>query len=211
MTLHDISRSISKETVVWEGDPRPEVERVLQLERGDAYNLTRLDLSAHTATHVDAPLHFIPGGAGVDRLPLDALAGAAWVAQFPAGREIGAADLDGAGIPAGVTRLLLKTGAPPHPTAFDPTFGALALDGAEWCLGRGVRLVGIDTISIEGYASVNGDARVHRALLGAGVVIVENLDLTEIAPGAYRLTCLPLKLEGADGAPARAILESESA
>lgn len=211
MTLFDITRSISSSTVVWAGDPQPIVERVLRMDAGDPYNETRVQFSAHTATHVDAPLHFIPGGSAIDALPLEILTGPAWVAQFPTGAQIGAAHLDAARIPPGVLRLLLKTGAPPHPTAFHPEFGALAPDGAEWCLRRGLRLVGIDTISIEGYASVYAGSVVHRALLGAGVVVVENLDLEAVAPGAYRLTCLPLKLAGSDGAPARAILESESA
>jgi len=211
MTLFDITRSISSSTVVWAGDPQPIVERVLHMDRGDPYNETHVQFSAHTATHVDAPLHFIPGGNSIDALPLEILTGPAWMAQFATGAQISAADLDAAGIPVGVLRLLLKTGAPPHPTAFDPGFGALAPDGAEWCLRRGVRLVGIDTISIEGYASVYAGSVVHRALLGAGVVVVENLDLEAVAPGAYRLTCLPLKLAGSDGAPARVILESESA
>jgi arylformamidase len=213
MTLYDITRSISAGTVVWEGDPLPNLQRVQRLEAGDSYNLTRLDISAHTSTHVDAPLHFVPGGAGVDSLPLDVLVGPAWVADLSGCAEIHAADLVSAAIPVGVTRLLLKTGSMPEETTtvFDPGFAALALDGARWLLERGVRLVGIDTISIEGYASVNASSAVHHALLEAGVVIIENLELSAVVPGAYRVTCLPLKLVGADGAPARVILESESA
>lgn len=215
MTLYDISRSISPDTVVWEGDPLPGVQRVQSLDSGDSYNLTRLDISAHTATHVDAPLHFIPGGAAVDSLPLDVLAGPAWVAAIPVNRDITAADLEAAAIPPGVTRLLLKTGSDPEvrppgaPGGFQTRFAGLALDAAEWCIRRGVRLVGIDTISIEGYDSIMDGSRVHVALLGAGVVIVENLELSAVPPGVYRLMCLPLKIAGADGAPARAILESE--
>lgn len=215
MTLYDISRTISPDTIVWEGDPLPGVQRVQSLDSGDSYNLTRLDISAHTATHVDAPLHFIPGGAAVDSLPLDVLAGPAWVAHIPLYREITAEDLEQAAVPPGVTRLLLKTGSDPEvrpadaPGGFQTRFAGLALDGAAWCIRRGVRLVGIDTISIEGYDSIMAGSQVHVALLGAGVVIVENLELSAVTPGAYRLVCLPLKVAGADGAPARAILESE--
>lgn len=211
MTLYDITRPISPATVVWEGDPLPRLDRVQSLDTGDSYNLTRLDISAHTATHVDAPCHFVPGGAGIDALPLDVLTGPAWVIDCPAQPEICAAFLESAMRNIGAaTRVLLRTGAPASP-AFDPAFPALALDGARWLIARGVRLVGIDTISIESYASVNAAAAVHHALLAAGVIIVENLDLAAIPPGRYRLTCLPLKLLGADGSPARAILESEEA
>lgn len=213
MTLHDITRSISAGTVVWEGDPLPNLRRVQSLDAGDSYNLTRLDISAHTSTHVDAPLHFVSGGAGVERLPLDVLVGPAWVADLSGCAEIHAADLVSAAIPVGVTRLLLKTGSMPEASTpvFDPNFAALALDGARWLLERGVRLVGIDTISIESYASVNASSAVHHALLEAGLIIIENLELSAVTAGAYRLTCLPLKLVGADGSPARVILESEAA
>ncbi|MEW6473399.1 MAG: cyclase family protein [Actinomycetota bacterium] len=208
----DISLSVSPTLTVWPGDPPVVVEPVARVEDGDVAAVSRLVLGTHTGTHVDPPAHFLPGGATVDELPLDVLVGPAVVADCRGGGPVDAARLEALALPAGTTRLLLKTaggGAPPTggegPTASGgpATTGVLTPDGAAWLVERGVRLVGADTLSIE---PATEDYPVHRLLLGAGVIIVEGLDLTPAAPGRYQLVCLPLRIAGGDGAPARAVL-----
>lgn len=203
--FYDISLPISEESPVWPGDTP------VTVARGDSLPMvTTFTLSSHAGTHVDAPAHFISGGTSVDRLPLDLLIGPAWVAHLPGPGPLTADQLSSAGIPEGPFRLLLRTDNSDRRagrTGFDPDFVALAPDAAKALLARGVRLVGIDGPSVESYvASSGGGAPVHHALLEAGVVIIENLALAGIAAGAYRLICLPLRLTGGDGAPARVIL-----
>jgi arylformamidase len=196
----DISRPIGPDTPVWPGDPAVVVERVASVEAGDAADVSRLQLGTHTGTHVDPPAHFLPGGVTVDELPLDVLVGPAVVADLTGVPSIDPGALEGLDLPAGTVRLLLKTVRGAAIAAAD---GALTADGARWLVDRGIRLVGADTLSVE----PGTDAYpVHRVLLGAGVVIVEGLDLTSVAAGPYQLVCLPLRITGGDGAPARAIL-----
>ena len=200
----DISLPIGPDTPVWPGDPPVLVEPVARMAEGDPADVSRLALGTHTGTHVDPPAHFIPGAATVDALPLDVLVGPAVVAGFPAG-PLDGDTLAAAALPEGSTRLLLKTGG---------DAGALSPDGARWLVERGVRLVGADTLSIEPEAACPGvrgcppeeQYPVHRILLGAGVVIVEGLDLAIVTPGLYQLVCLPLRIVRGDGAPARAVL-----
>jgi len=164
-------------------------------------------MGSHAGTHVDPPAHFIPGGATVDELPLGVLMGPVWVTHLAGPGPLTAALLEAAAIPLGPTRLIIRTDnsarMDTNPT-FDPDFVALAPDAAAWVLARGIRLVGIDGPSIEPYKS-SGEP-VHHTLLGAGVIIVENLALAGVAPGAYQLVCLPLRIANGDGAPARAVL-----
>jgi arylformamidase len=189
----DISRPLSPATPVWPGDPPVVVEPMARVEAGDPADVSRLALGTHTGTHVDPPAHFFPGEPAVDALPLDVLMGPAVVAQFDPGPIDGTA-LESTALPRGPSRLLLKTGG---------DAGAVTPDGARWLVERGVRLVGADTLSIE---PETRDYPVHRILLGAGVVIVEGLDLAPVAPGPYELVCLPLRIAAGDGAPARAVL-----
>lgn len=210
----DISIPITPTVTVWEGDPPVIVERAVSMDAGASYNVTRLDMGAHTATHVDAPAHFLPGGRGVDALDLDALVGPARVAEFDQTRGITAADLEAAGIPAGTERLLLKTPNSrlwrSHPGAFYRDFVGVTAGGARWLVQRGVRLVGIDYLSIEGTDDIYSGAPVHHVLLEAGVIILETLNLSAVEPGEYTLLCLPLNIPGADGAPARAVLAKDT-
>jgi arylformamidase len=200
----DISRPIGPDTPVWPGDPPVLVEPVARVEAGDPADVSRLALGTHTGTHVDPPAHLIPGGATVDVLALDVLVGPAVVADFTVAGPVDPPALESLSLPEGTTRLLLKTGR---------ETGALTPDGAQWLVERGVSLVGADTLSIEPETGpgVRGcppeeQYPVHRTLLGAGVVIVEALDLSAVAPGSYQLVCLPLRIAGGDGAPARAVL-----
>lgn len=207
MRIYDISVTIREGMPVYEGDPGVHLDRVLEMARGAPANVSHLDLGVHTGTHVDAPIHFIPGGSGVEALPLDALIGRARVVEFTGPQHVTAADLEGLRLADGVERLLLKTRNSrlwQEASGFRRDFIALAPDAARWIVERALKLVGVDYLSVEPYGSQ--DFRTHRTLLQAGVVIIEGLNLDGIAPGDYLLACLPVKLAGCDGAPARAVL-----
>jgi RpiB/LacA/LacB family sugar-phosphate isomerase len=199
--VHDISVSIRPRMPIYDGNPGVTLERESSIADGAHANVSRLDLGVHTGTHVDAPLHFIDGAAGAESLELGPMLGAAAVvdATSVAG-DLDAAALDALALPP-AARILFKT---PNSRlwerdTFSREFVRLTGSGARYLIDRGVELVGIDYLSI-------GDAEAHRELLGAGVTALEGLDLREIEPGEYDLICLPLRVEGADGAPARAIL-----
>jgi arylformamidase len=204
--MHDISVPLRPGMPVWADEIAVENMPVSTVARDEAA-VSRLVMGTHTGTHVDPPSHFIEGGDGVDKLPLDAMIGPCVVRRFSTRFEVTADDLQAASIPEGTVRLLLAT-----PSAelwdvpgFHTNYTGLALSGAEWCLAHGVRLVGIDYLSIERVDSPSA-WQTHKTLLGAGVVILEGLDLRAVPEGEYTLVCLPLKLEGGDGAPARAVL-----
>lgn len=206
MKVHDISLTLRQRMPVFPGEPTPLLEPTTQMERGDSYNVSRLTISTHTGTHIDAPRHFLVGGASVERIAVDVLVGPALVVEMPVDREITAADLEAASIPPAAERLLFKTRNSRllDDEDFRRDFVYLTLDAARWLVERGVRLIGIDYLSVE---EMDADPNiVHQTLLRAGVVIVEGADLRQVAPGPYLLACLPLKLEGADGSPVRAVL-----
>ena len=192
--------------VVWPGDPGVRIERVSSIAGGGLMNLSTLSMCLHTATHVDAPLHFLDGGPSTAEMPLDALIGPARVIQIRDPKSIRARELEALRIRRG-ERLLFKTrGARGRweGAEFRSDYVYLAPDAAAMLAERGVRAVGIDYLSIgapneEGY-------EVHRTLLRAGIWIIEGLDLAAVQPGRYDLICLPLRIPEADGAPARAIL-----
>jgi arylformamidase len=170
--------------------------------RGDMADVTALSMGAHVGTHIDAPAHAHPGGAGVEAVPLDALIGAAIVVDVPAGATVDADLLQRAALPPDSRRVLLRTGARGEDPA--PEGAPLSLGGARYLVERGIVLLGTDTMSV---APAGDPMPVHRLLLGAGVVIVEGLRLAAARPGPCRLICLPLLIAGADGAPARAVIE----
>jgi len=206
MKVHDISLTLRQRMPVYPGEPPPLLEPTSQMERGEPYNLSRLTIGTHTGTHIDAPRHFLPSGTSVDQIPVDLLVGPALVVQMAVEQEIAAADLEASAIPPGTERLLFKTRNSRllDDDDFRRDFVYVTLDAARWLVERGVRLVAIDYLSVE-----RMDAQpnvVHQTLLRAGVVIVEGADLRQVAPGPYLLACLPLKIEGADGSPVRAVL-----
>jgi arylformamidase len=207
--LHDISVDVCPQMPSWPGDPTFESRLIDAISQGEAANVSWIGMGAHSGTHVDAPLHFFQGGAAVDSLPLDVLVGPCIVAELTATSAIRAADLEAQSLPAGATRLLLKTANSSlwhsSSSTFRPAFVGLAPDAAAWVVQQGIRLLGVDYLSVEPYPAPR-EHPVHKTLLAAGVVILEGTDLSEVPPGAYTLICLPLKLVGLEGAPARAIL-----
>jgi arylformamidase len=204
--VHDISLTLRQRMPVYPGEPTPLLEPTWQMERGDFCNVSRLTIATHTGTHIDAPLHFLPGGTPVDQLSVDVLVGPALVVEMAVEQEITAADLEAAAIPPGTERILFKTRNSRllDDEDFRRDFVYLALDAARWLVERGVRLLAIDYLSVEQMDTQPNV--VHQTLLRAGVVIVEGADLRQVAPGSYLLACLPLKIEGADGSPVRAVL-----
>lgn len=203
--VHDVSRPLRDGGTIYPGDPEIVFRLHSSIDRGDAANVSALALGSHSGTHVDAPSHFIPGGEPVDRIPLERLIGPATVLDLPGLASVDAAALARQDL-RGQRRVLLRTrnSAAGAPAGFTPDYCALAPDGAAYLLDRGVELVGIDALSVEPFGS--DDFAVHRLLLGRGVVIVEGLDLSAVAAGVYQFVCLPLRLEGLDGGPARAVL-----
>lgn len=205
--LYDISLPVSAKTVTFPGDPQIAFHPAVRLAEGGVVNLTAMEMCVHTGTHFDAPWHFLDKGARSEQVPLEAFLGEALVAEIPSVRSIGRDELATVSL-RGVERLLLKTrnSAFLHDSVFHEDFTYLAADGAEYLVDSGITLVAIDYFSIDRYRSEDFPA--HHVLLGAGVVIVEAVDLKEVPPGRYELLCLPMKLAGLDGAPVRAVLRT---
>jgi arylformamidase len=207
MALIDISLPIREGMVVYEGDPGISISAALALSRGEPANVSNLKLGSHTGTHMDAPLHFIDGAKSIDTLPLDLLIGPALVLEVDADRLVEPRHLTDPRIGAHA-RVLLKTrnSALWDRTSFARDYVALSLDGARVLMERGVKLIGIDYLSIEAFGAEGHP--VHKTLLGAGIVILEGLDFRRVTPGVYELYCLPLRIAGGDGSPCRAILRA---
>lgn len=204
--IHDISAPIRSGGLIYPGNPEIVIEPWQAIALGAGANVSRISFGSHTGTHVDAARHFFDDGETVDRIPLDRLVGPALLISVDETlMSVSAADLERHAV-AGYKRVLIRTRnscflADPD---FVRDFTFLAPDGAEYLVSLGVELVGVDYLSIEQFHS--GHHRTHRVLLGKDVVIVEGLMLGDVEPGEYQLVCLPLRLEGLDGAPARAIL-----
>lgn len=210
MKIHDISLTLSESIPTWSGDLSAKFERILEIEKGGVANVTAINMSAHAGTHVDAPIHFLKEGYGVEKLSLNVLIGECRVIEVNAETVIRRADLEGVDL-GSAERLLIKTknskqweqGA----TEFIEDFVGLDDSAAKYLVETGVKLVGIDYLSI---APLNDIVPTHQTLLKAEVIILEGINLTDIQPGGYTLYCLPLKIAGSDGAPARAILMESS-
>lgn len=203
----DISVTISPRLPVWPGCPTVRFDRRLDRDRGDEVNDTNVFFSTHTGTHIDAPAHFLDQADTVEALPLEVLIGPVVVVDATGVETIDASFLSRIQLPAGTARLLFKTRNSKlwrdGVTEFQTDFVALSADAAAWVMEQGIRLVGIDYLSIQRY---NDPPDTHLILLKAGVVIVEGLDLSRVVPGRYELCCLPMKLAGVEAAPARAVL-----
>jgi len=210
MRVHDATLTLRSDMPTWPGEHGPRLEPLKRMARGDSSNVSLLTLGDHTGTHVDPPVHFVEGAPGVDALPLEALVGPCRVVGYEGADHISGQWLDGAGIPRGTERVLFKTTnseqwRSPAP-AFSQDFIALDETAAHWLVRAGVRLVGIDYLSIEPFGSGKIGHPAHVALLRAGVVIVEGVDLHEVGPGDYELVCAPLKIKDGTGSPARVLL-----
>jgi arylformamidase len=208
MTIYDISLTISPSLPTWPGDPALELKLIESMDKGAHANVTHLSAAVHLGTHVDAPHHFLNDGRTVEQLPLDVLVGPCYVTQLPDGVEdITAEVLDRSEITSEMKRVLFGTRNSHYwangESAFQTDFVAISEDGAEWLVEHGVQLVGVDYLSVAPYGE---SVPTHTVLLKAGVVVVEGLNLSRIVRGFYDLYCLPLKIAGSDGAPARAIL-----
>ena len=209
MEIIDITATVGPKMVKWPDDTvLPSQEFVSHTDRGDAATVSQWILSAHTGTHVDARMHFIPGGWTMETLDLGRCVGPCRVVSLTGVEgHVSRADLEAAGV-AGQARLLLKTRNSDlglmQWEEFDEGYAAISKEAAEYLVEIGVETVGVDYLSVEPFE--DGEFRTHHTLLGADVLILEGLVLTNVEPGQYFLACLPLKLAGSDGASARAIL-----
>jgi arylformamidase len=205
MPIYDISVPLSAELPVYPGDPLIEIRDSLTLANGDVANVSSLNFGAHTGTHVDAPAHFIENTKKVESLALDVLIGEAEVIEVPADKRV----IDEEFVKTSSTRVLFKTrNSGLWSRDFKTDFTYLDLPAAKKLIENGVKLVGIDYLSIEQFGSQEHE--VHRALLSHEVIILEGLNLTDVPAGKYELICLPLRLRSnlGDGAPARAVLRT---
>jgi arylformamidase len=206
--IHDITVPLTPGLPAYPGDPPVGVE-VVQRAGESPYGLARLELTTHSGTHVDAPAHFVAGGATVDTLPLEILIGKARVVELPGRERVDRPDLEALDLRDDL-RVLLKTrmsGQLLKP-GYQQDHVYLTGDAALYLAQAGLKLVGFDYLSIDRFGDTSYPA--HRALLAAGVVVVEGLDLSEVEPGEYDMTCLPLRVGGGDGAPARVVLRSRA-
>ena len=205
MKLIDVTVPIDSNLATYPGNTPFSLEGIKRLARGDSSNVSTLHLSAHAGTHVDAPRHFFDEGGGVESLPLEMLCGRTRVVELTTRKAVTAEDLAGFDLREDV-RLLLKTansrlwGTPD----FHQDFIGVSEGAARFLVDRGVKVVGVDYLSVEPYKTPGAPA--HHVLLGAGTIVIEGLNLRDVEPGAYEMYCLPLALVGADGAPARVIL-----
>lgn len=211
MEIYDISLTITNGMVVWPGDPQVRLERVSKIEEGAHANVSSLQMSVHTGTHLDAPYHFVHGAKTIDALPLEVLIGPVQVVYIADEVDLITADvIKAAGISAGTSRVLFKTRNSAYwlkaIQTFEKDFVAVSADGAQLLVEMGIRLVGIDYLSI---APFNDGVPTHQILLKNEIVVLEGINLTGIPAGSYSLICLPPKLGGSDGSPARAILLKE--
>lgn len=217
-TIFDISVPISSRLVSWPGDPGIEIERPMELEKGDPATVSFLHLGSHTGTHVDAFSHFKAGGKSLDEMDLSVYIGRALVVEIEDPQSITLGELQRNPHFLDIRkaeRVLFKTvnsSRDWYRQGFNEHFCHLSPHAADFLVELGVKLVGIDYLSVEGFhakETYHEDAPTHHRLLDAGVYIVEGLNLKDIRPGWYELICLPLKLENGDGAPARVVLRKE--
>lgn len=203
MRCRDISLELSPQTVRWVSSPPFELIERRRMSRGERNNSSVVKMSVHAGSHVDAPFHFVAEGQTIESLPLELFIGPARVVAVDAERTIRADHIEPLDL-EGETRVLFKTrNSRLLRQPYTPDFVAFSVEAARALVARGIRLVGLDYLSV---AHEEDQVPVHRAFLENGVVLLEGIDLSAIEPGRYELICLPLKLRGADGAPCRAVL-----
>lgn len=206
----DVTVPLEDGMVHWEGDPPCRIYRHFELGVNDVpCNLTKLEMSAHTATHMDAMCHFIKDGIGMDEMPLEAVIGPCRVIAMDVEDQIMPSDLEGLGLQKG-ERIIFRTRNTTRSwdlaPSFDKEFVSISEAAGKVLAEAGVMTVGVDYLSIGGWEK--DGVEVHQVMLGAGIWVIEGLWLKEIEPGDYDMICLPLKIKGADGAPCRAVLRS---
>ena len=205
MKLIDVSVPLDDQLPTYPHNTPFSLEAIKRIARGDSSNVSTLHMSVHTGTHVDAPRHFFDAGAGTEALPLELLIGRARVIEITSRAGVSAADLEGVDFTDDI-RLLIKThnsrlwGSP----AFHEDYAGVLESGARHLVDHGIKLVGVDYLSVEKFH--NPGAPAHHVLLGAGTIVIEGLNLRDVEPGIYEMICLPLRIVGSDGAPARVVL-----
>lgn len=212
MPIYDVTVPLSNGMPTWPGDPEIQIVNWQSLSKGDSANVSMLKFSAHTATHVDAPAHFIEGAAKVESMPLEVLIGEAEVIEVPEDARVIDVEFVTAHCAPGATRILFKTRNSAFWSEANPQFRTdftyLDLPAAEKLVRQGIKLVGIDYLSIEKFGQEKHET--HHALLSHNVIILEGLNLSDVPAGTYELICLPLRLRSniGDGAPARVVLRT---
>jgi arylformamidase len=205
MKLIDITVPLDSNLPVYPGNTPFTLEPIKRIARGDSSNVSTLHMSAHAGTHVDAPRHFLDDGGGVDALPIELLCGRARVVEITSRRGLGPDDLSESDLSEDI-RLLIKT----HNSRlwgsaeFRSDYIGMTEAGARYLVERGVKVLGVDYLSVEEFKTPGAPA--HHVLLGGGTIVIEGLNLRDVEPGTYDLFCLPLRIVGADGAPARVVL-----
>jgi arylformamidase len=205
MKLIDVSVPLDANLPTYPGNTPFSLEAIKRIANGDSSNVSTLHLSAHGGTHVDAPRHFFDDGAGAEALPLELLCGRARVIEITSRKGITAEDLAKSDLSEDV-RVLMKTsnsrfwGSP----AFRQDFIGVTESGAKYLLEHGLKVVGVDYLSVEEFKKPGAPA--HHVLLGGGTIVIEGLNLRDVEPGIYEMLCLPLPVAGSDGAPARVVL-----
>jgi len=202
----DLTHPLHPGLPTWENGEPIEIATICEIGPDCPVRVSRIGLSSHNGTHLDAPAHFIAGGRMVEDLPLEVLIGNAWIADTGEATLLTGAVLESLEIPSDATRVLLRTTSTSRRlmsrARFERDYPGLDDSGARWILSRGIRLVGIDYLSVQAFTASDDT---HRILLAADTVLVEGLDLSSVAPGWYDLVCLPLSGKGLDGAPVRAV------
>jgi arylformamidase len=212
--IRDITRVLAPGLPAWPGDPPFEVESVASLSRGDVFEVTRLTMSVHAASHLDAPSHVLRGGGDLGSVPLDLLIGPARLVHLPVSRPIAPEDLPAAlldppgGPPPGPRRLLVRTESAEALHETFSSFATITEEAAARIAASGFRLLGIDTPSVDPPDAA--DPAAHRRLARAGAAILEWLDLRGVPEGEYFLVALPLRLQGVEASPVRAVLLEEA-
>jgi arylformamidase len=204
----DVSVLLRSGMVHWPDNPPIRIDRMLDIERGDTANVSTISMGSHTGTHMDAPLHFVREGKGLDEMPLDAAIGRGRVIEVHDPESIKPCDLRTHQISRG-ERFLFKTQNSArrwHENGFVEDFVYVSQEAARYLAAHEIRTVGIDYLSVGGFR--RDSVETHQALLEAGIWVIEGLNLSEVEPGEYELICLPLRIERSDGAPARAILRA---
>ncbi len=207
----DITVPITEDMPVWPGSRGIQITPVKQMEKGDSSNDSRVDFNLHTGTHIDAPSHFVQNGRTIEQLPIDIFIGPCYVADLQNADKVTPENLSALNIPSGIERLLIRTKNSElwknQSHEFDKDFIAFTKEAAQWVVDNGIKLIGIDYLSVQRYYD---GPEVHQVLLGADIVALEGLNLSNVEVGFYDLICLPMKLVNTEAAPARVVLKRKS-